>query len=63
MTPTTPRLRELIRAAEDTAADTSQPYAQIETARDTAAALRELLKCREGAAYFAEHASPHRSAR
>ena len=47
MTPTTPRLRELIRSAEDTAADTSQPYAQIETARDTAAALRELVAMRD----------------
>ena len=47
MTPT--RLRELIRSAEDSAADTSQTYAQIETARDTAAALRELLRLRDDA--------------
>ena len=47
MTPT--RLRELIRSAEDSAADTSQTYAQIETARDTAAALRELVRLRDDA--------------
>lgn len=42
MTITPTRLRELIRAADDRAADSSREYQEIQLHRDIAAALREL---------------------
>lgn len=40
------RLRELLHAAEDQAADTSQPVASLQIARDTATAIAELIDFR-----------------
>lgn len=44
MTITQPRLRELIRFADDRAADTTQDYQTIQAHRDIAAALRALQR-------------------